>query len=110
MSLEGLLAISSCLHEYSGYPTDFIEAEILGVGEAVKNITEAGATDPVVKATVMLSESGFASLRDAFVTGEFKDDSLTGKLCYVLFSNICVMRQRRQTEGSLWQRFIVFLC
>ncbi|TFK82826.1 actin-like ATPase domain-containing protein [Polyporus arcularius HHB13444] len=63
-----------------GYPTDFLEAEIVGVGEAIKNLTEAGAIDPVIKATVMLSESGFASLRDAVATGEYKDDSLTGKL------------------------------
>ncbi|KAI0659567.1 actin-like ATPase domain-containing protein [Cubamyces menziesii] len=63
-----------------GFPTEFLEAEIVGVSEAIQNITEAGATDPVVKATVMLSESGFASVRDAVVTGEFKDESITGKL------------------------------
>ncbi|KAI0331368.1 actin-like ATPase domain-containing protein [Cubamyces sp. BRFM 1775] len=63
-----------------GFPTEFLEAEITGVSEAIQNITEAGATDPVVKATVMLSESGFASVRDAVVTGEFKDESITGKL------------------------------
>ena len=61
-----------------GYPTDFIEAEIHGVGEAVKNITEAGATDPVVKATVVVSESGFAGIQDAVAYGEIKDDSLSG--------------------------------
>ncbi|PIL26008.1 transporter [Ganoderma sinense ZZ0214-1] len=61
-----------------GYPVDILEADILGVSEAVKNITEAGATEPVVKATVMLSESGFASIRDAVVTGEFKDESIAG--------------------------------
>ncbi|KAI0633042.1 actin-like ATPase domain-containing protein [Trametes polyzona] len=63
-----------------GFPTEFVEADIVGVAEAIKNITEAGATDPVVKATVMLSESGFASVRDAIVSGEFKDESITGKL------------------------------
>ena len=57
-----------------------MEARISGVGEAIKNLTEAGATDPVVKATVMLSESGFASVRDAVLTGEFKDESIAGKL------------------------------
>ncbi|KAI0651124.1 actin-like ATPase domain-containing protein [Trametes meyenii] len=61
-----------------GFPTEFLEAEIVGVSEAIKNITEAGATDPVVRATVMLSESGFASVRDAVVTGEFKDESIAG--------------------------------
>ena len=58
---------------------DILEANIVGVSEAIKNITEAGATEPVVKATVMFSESGFASIRDAVVTGEFKDESIAGK-------------------------------
>jgi hypothetical protein len=64
----------------SGYPTDLLEAHIKGVAEALKNLTEAGASDPVVKATVSLSESGFASIQDAVAFGEIKDDSLTGKL------------------------------
>ncbi|KAI0354229.1 actin-like ATPase domain-containing protein [Trametes cingulata] len=63
-----------------GFPTEFLEAEITGISEAIQNLTEAGGTDPVVKATVMLSESGFASVRDAVVSAEFKDESLTGKL------------------------------
>ena len=64
----------------SGYPTDLLEANIKGVAEALKNLTEAGATDPVVKATVSLSESGFASIQDAVAFGEIKDDSIAGKL------------------------------
>ncbi len=79
------------------------------MGEAIKNLTEAGATDPVIKATVMLSESGFASLRDAVATGEFKDDSLTGEYLSLRQPDSCVMRECRQTEGSLWQRFF-FVC
>ncbi|KAI0369349.1 actin-like ATPase domain-containing protein [Pilatotrama ljubarskyi] len=63
-----------------GFPTEFLEADITGVSEAIQNLTEAGGTDPVVKAIVMLSESGFASVRDAVVSAEFKDESLTGKL------------------------------
>ena len=86
---------------YSGWPIDILEAEILGVAEGIKNITEAGATDPVVKATVMLSESGFASIRDAIVTGEFKDDSITGKLSLFVVLGSCVMRERRQTKRLL---------
>ena len=86
---------------YSGWPIDILEAEILGVAEGIKNITEAGATDPVVKATVMLSESGFASIRDAIVTGEFKDESITGKLSSFVVLGSCVMRERRQTERLL---------
>lgn len=74
----------------SGYPMDILEANILGVSEAIKNITDAGATEPVVKATVMLSESGFASIRDAVITGEFKDESIAGtsRLTYS-FSQMC---------------------
>ena len=86
---------------YSGWPIDILEAEILGVAEGIKNITEAGATDPVVKATVMLSESGFASIRDAIVTGEFKDESITCKLSSFVVLGSCCMRERRQTESLL---------
>ncbi|KAH9920858.1 actin-like ATPase domain-containing protein [Epithele typhae] len=66
--------------DFSGYPAEILEAHILGVADAIKNLTEAGGAEPVVKATVMLSESGFASIRDAVLTGEFKDESITGKL------------------------------
>ena len=44
------------------------------------NLTELGVVDPVVKATVTLSESGFVSVSDAIAYGEVKDDTLTGKL------------------------------
>ena len=76
-----------------------MEARISGASEAIKNLTDSGATDPVVKATVMLSESGFASVRDAVVTGEFKDESLTGKSPQSVTQDRYVMRERRQTEG-----------
>ncbi len=62
-----------------GYPTDILEAEITGIPEALKNLTEMGAVDPVVKATIVLSESGFVSLQDAIAFGEIKDDSIAGK-------------------------------
>ena len=64
-------------------------------------MTEAGATDPVVKATVMLSESGFASVRDAVLTGEFKDESITGKSPQSVTQDRYVMRERRQTKRLL---------
>ena len=57
-----------------------MEAHIKGVPEALKNLTDAGAIDPVVKATVVLSESGFASIPEAVAYGEIKDDSIAGKL------------------------------
>ncbi|OBZ74655.1 Heat shock protein 17 [Grifola frondosa] len=63
-----------------GFPTDILEAGIVGVREAIQNLTDLGAIDPIVKATVVLSESGFASVRDAIAFGEFKDESLAGKL------------------------------
>ncbi|KAG6812912.1 hypothetical protein H0H92_015464 [Tricholoma furcatifolium] len=63
-----------------GYPQRMFEAEILGVAEAIGNLTERGAVDPVVKATLMLSDSGFVSVSEAVAYGEIKDDSLTGKL------------------------------
>ena len=47
----------------SGYPTDLLEVDIKGIQEALTNLTEAGAIDPVIKATVMLSESGFVSVQ-----------------------------------------------
>jgi hypoxia up-regulated 1 len=55
-----------------------LEAEITGVSEAFGNLTERGATEPVVKATVSLSESGFVSVQDVIAFGEIKDDTITG--------------------------------
>ena len=54
-------------------PTELSETEITGVKEAIGNLTENGATDPVVKATVVLSESGFAAIQDAVAYGEIKE-------------------------------------
>ncbi|KAG6820326.1 hypothetical protein H0H93_002175 [Arthromyces matolae] len=63
-----------------GYPQRMFESEIVGVAEALGNLTERGAVDPVVKATLMLSDSGFVSVTEAVAYGEIKDESLTGKL------------------------------
>lgn len=62
----------------SGLPNDLSEVDVIGVKEALANLTEAGAIDPVVKATVMISESGFAGIQDAVAYGEIKDDTFTG--------------------------------
>ncbi|OAX37691.1 actin-like ATPase domain-containing protein [Rhizopogon vinicolor AM-OR11-026] len=62
----------------SGFPREILEAKIIGIPEAIGNLTERGAIDPVIKATVVLSESGFMSVRDALAYGEIKDDSITG--------------------------------
>ncbi|KAG1732638.1 Hsp70 protein-domain-containing protein [Suillus paluster] len=64
----------------SGFPREILEAKIVGIPEAIGNLTERGAIDPVIKATVVLSESGFVSVRDAVAYGEIKDDSISGKL------------------------------
>jgi len=63
-----------------GYPVDILEAHISGVTAALANLTERGAIEPVVKATVTLSESGFVTVKDAHAFAEVRDDSLTGKL------------------------------
>jgi hypoxia up-regulated 1 len=57
---------------------DILEAHISGVAEALGNLTERGAIEPVVKATVALSDSGFVSIKEAHAFAEVKDDSLTG--------------------------------
>ncbi|KAJ3932120.1 MAG: Hsp70 protein-domain-containing protein [Lentinula lateritia] len=63
-----------------GFPTQLLEVEFTGVAEALGNLTERGATNNVVKATVQLSESGFISVTEAIATGDIKDESITGKL------------------------------
>lgn len=70
-----------------GFPAGLLEAKISGIAEALKNLTEAGAVDPVVKATLALSESGFASVKEAFMVGEVKEDeSIAGELPSILVS------------------------
>lgn len=63
-----------------GFPTRFMEVEITGIAEAIANLTELGASDPVVKATLTMSESGFVSVSNAIAFGEIKDESIAGKL------------------------------
>jgi hypoxia up-regulated 1 len=48
------------------------------VAEAIANLTEQGALEPVIKATIALSESGFVSISDAIAVGEVKRDSIKG--------------------------------
>jgi len=55
----------------------------------------------VIKATVVLSESGFMSVRDALAYGEIKDDSITGM--YLLFVLFLVISSYRKTERPLWR-------
>lgn len=57
-----------------------LEVEIGGVAEAFANLTERGAVDLVVKATLTLSDSGFVAVKDAVAYGEIKDESLTGNI------------------------------
>lgn len=77
---------SACSFEIcSGFPTRITETELTGVAEAIGNLTERGAIDPVVKATLLLSDSGFVSVTEAHVFGEIKDESLTGSSCLVFW-------------------------
>jgi hypothetical protein len=70
---------------YSGFPTRILEAEITGVAEAIANLTERGATDPVVKATLTLSESGFVSVSEAVAYGEV---TITGSFFTLLVKHL----------------------
>jgi len=63
---------------YSSLPSRILEADVAGINEAFGNLTERGATDPVVKATVRLSESGFVSVPDAVAFGDISDSSFAG--------------------------------
>ena len=65
--------------DHSGFPTRLLEVDLGNVTQAIANLTEQGVVDPVVKATLTLSESGFVSVSNAIAYGEIKDDSITGK-------------------------------
>ena len=56
-----------------------MEARIGGVAEAIANLTEKGVVEPVIKATIILSESGFVSISDAIAVGEVKQESIKGE-------------------------------
>ncbi|KAI6118149.1 heat shock protein 70 family [Pisolithus sp. B1] len=62
-----------------GFPREILEAQISGVVEALGNLTERGAIDPVIKVTVALSQSGFVSVEEAVAYGEVKS-TIAGKL------------------------------
>lgn len=80
------------------------EVDINGVVEALQNLTDSGAVDPVVKATVSLSESGFIAVNQAIAYGEIKDDSLTGQSLPPIFP-VRFLTTRRQVQGPLWRIF-----
>ncbi|KAG5337074.1 hypothetical protein C0989_010915 [Termitomyces sp. Mn162] len=82
-----------------GYPQRMFESQIVGVSEALGNLTERGAVDPVVKATLMLSDSGFVSVSEAVAYGEIKDDSLTGKLKGLFGGGSSVEQSETSTEN-----------
>lgn len=64
----------------SEFPQDILDIDISNVTAALTNLTSRGASEPVVKVTLVLSESGLVSIHDAVAYGEVKDDSITGKL------------------------------
>jgi hypoxia up-regulated 1 len=51
------------------FPTRMLEVEIGGVAKAFANLTERGAVDPVAKATLTLSDSGFVVVKNAVAYG-----------------------------------------
>ena len=59
-------------------PVDLLDVRISGVAEALANVTSSGGVDPVIKATILFSESGFVSVPEAIAYAELKDDSLAG--------------------------------
>lgn len=52
---------------------------MVGIPEAYANLTESGASDIVVKMSLLMSESGLVSVQDAVLYGDIKDDSIAGK-------------------------------
>jgi len=80
-----------------------LEVEIGDVAEAIANLTERGAVDPVVKATLTLSESGFVSVSDAVVFGEIKDESISGTLprIFIFFSIHLILYLQVKLKVSL---------
>ncbi|KIY48518.1 HSP70-domain-containing protein [Fistulina hepatica ATCC 64428] len=63
-----------------GFPLRISDVDIMGVAGAVATLKERGAADPVVRASMKLSDSGFISIVDAVAHGDIKDDSIAGKL------------------------------
>jgi hypothetical protein len=55
-----------------------LDIEISNVIPALTNLTSRGAVDPVIKVTLLLSESGLVSVHDAVAYGQIRDDTLTG--------------------------------
>ena len=82
----------------SGYPTDLVEVEITGIPEALKNLTEAGAVDPMVKINVHLSESGFVSVQDAVV--QVMTDKPAPYPCRVACGLFDVLAESRTRQGG----------
>ena len=64
----------------SEFPTALLEAKITGVKEAFANLTENGGVDPVIKATIQLSESGFISVPEVIAYVDIKDESIAGMI------------------------------
>jgi hypoxia up-regulated 1 len=58
---------------------EFLDIKIEGVAAALANISEGGGVDPVIKATLTLSESGFITVPEAFAYADVKDESIAGK-------------------------------
>ncbi|QRV96302.1 heat shock protein HSP70 family protein [Ceratobasidium sp. AG-Ba] len=79
--------------------TPIVAYDITGVEAAYTNLTERGATDAVVKLTLLYSESGLSSIVEAAVVGTVKDDSITGKI-KSFFAGSSSSESSTSTEGA----------
>lgn len=57
-----------------------LNTELLGVSDAIANLTSKGATDPHVRVQVELTENGIVAIQDAYAYGEVKEESIAGKI------------------------------
>ncbi|QRV96304.1 actin-like ATPase domain protein [Ceratobasidium sp. AG-Ba] len=79
--------------------TPIVAYDITGVEAAYTNLTERGATDAVVKLTLLYSESGLSSIVEAAVVGTVKGDSITGKI-KSFFAGSSSGESSTSTEGA----------
>jgi hypoxia up-regulated 1 len=83
------------------FPVDLLDARISGVAEALANISEVGGIDPVIKATILFSESGFVSVPEAVAYAELKDDSIAGTSAR-REGSLLLIYACRKAQGIIW--------
>ncbi|KAI0299025.1 Hsp70 protein-domain-containing protein [Multifurca ochricompacta] len=86
------------------FPTELLDARISGIAEALANITEAGGVDPVIKVTILFSESGFVSVPEAIATQRSRMIPSRGRL-----KISSVTAQRLPLKMSHFNRGFIFV-